>query len=157
MIRFFVTFITWTAYLDKLFNRYPWFFLWKQAKQLQCLLVHTALTHNSIYPLLLFYYFHSQFTFHRTQVHKIIRLKEWKMVNFKLGETNVKRKWSACHKRETNRIPTYDLPHTGRVLYPLWAMENSWRARPCTRFIFDMRPAYCKPSIIMALLSMSSS
>ena len=24
---FFVTFISWTANLDKLFNRYPWFFL----------------------------------------------------------------------------------------------------------------------------------
>ena len=25
-----------------------------------------------------------------------------------------------------------------------WATENSWRARPYTRFIFDTRPAYCK-------------
>jgi len=25
----FYTFITWTSYLDKLFNRYPWFFLQK--------------------------------------------------------------------------------------------------------------------------------
>ena len=40
------------------------------------------------------------------------------MVIFKLGETNVKMKWSACHKRGTkkeydwvpDRIRTYDLP-----------------------------------------------
>ena len=25
-----------------------------------------------------------------------------------------------------------------------WATENSWRARPYTRFIFDTRPANCK-------------
>ena len=100
---FFVTFITWTANLDKLFNRYPWFFLWKQAKQLMNLLYYVfALTHNSIY-LLLSFYFIAQFTFHRTQVHKIIQLKEWKMVNFKLGETNVKMKWSACHEGRTKK------------------------------------------------------
>ena len=45
------------------------------------------------------------------------------MVNFKLGETNVKVKWLACHERGTikksDRIRTYDLPNTGRALYPL--------------------------------------
>ena len=49
--------------------------------------------------------------------HKLV-LKKGKMVNFKLGETNVKMKWSACHKRgtkkESDRVPgrirTYDLP-----------------------------------------------
>ena len=49
--------------------------------------------------------------------HKLVS-KKGKMVNFKLGETNVKMKWSACHKRGTkkesdrvpNRIRTYDLP-----------------------------------------------
>ena len=66
------------------------------------------------------------------------------MVNFKLGETNVKMKLSACHKRGTkkesdrvpDRIPTYDLPIQtpgGRSIH--LAMENSWRARPYTRFI----------------------
>jgi len=29
--------------------------------------------------------------------------KEWKMVNFKLGETNVKTKWSVCHERGTKK------------------------------------------------------
>ena len=48
------------------------------------------------------------------------------MVNFKLGEKDVKMKWSACHERGTkkkiwvpDRIGTYDLPNTGRALYPL--------------------------------------
>ena len=32
-------------------------------------------------------------------------VKEWKIVvNFKLGETNVKTKWSACHERGTKKI-----------------------------------------------------
>ena len=48
------------------------------------------------------------------------------MVNFKLRETNVKMKWSAGHEAGTkkkiwvlDRIRTYDLPNTGRALYPL--------------------------------------
>ena len=44
-------------------------------------------------------------------------------------------------------------PHQDSNLWPskhragalsTWATENSWRARPYTRFIFDTRPAYCK-------------
>ena len=53
-------------------------------------------------------------------------VKEWKMVNFKLGETNVKMNLSACYERGTkkkiwipDRIRTYDLPNTERALYPL--------------------------------------
>ena len=45
---------------------------------------------------------------------------------FKLGEKDVKMKWSARHERGTkekiwvpDRIGTYDLPNTGRALYPL--------------------------------------
>ena len=48
-------------------------------------------------------------------------VKEWKMVNFKLGETNVKMKWSACHEHKTKKKsesltgfePSYDLPNVG--------------------------------------------
>ena len=53
-------------------------------------------------------------------------VKEWKTVNFKLNEANVKMKWSVCHERgtkENSESPTgfepYDLPKTGRGLYPL--------------------------------------
>ena len=34
--------------------------------------------------------------------HKLVS-KKWKMVIFKLGETNVKMKWSACHNRGTKK------------------------------------------------------
>ena len=46
------------------------------------------------------------------------------MANFKLGETNVKMNYSACHERGTkkkiaDRIRTYDLSNTRWELYPL--------------------------------------
>ena len=45
-----------------------------------------------------------------------------------------------------DRIPTYDLPSTRWALHPLWATENSWRARPYIRFIFDTHSAYYTPT-----------
>ena len=53
--------------------------------------------------------------------------KKWKMVNFKLGETNVKMKINNQHVtsvgKRKNLSPwrdwTYDLPNTVRALYPL--------------------------------------
>ena len=41
-------------------------------------------------------------------------LKKWKMVNLKLGETNVKMKWSACHERGTKKKKVLE-PITSRT------------------------------------------
>ena len=62
------------------------------------------------------------------------------MVNFKLGETNVKMNLSACYERGTKKKSEF---LTGfKAMTPKhWAYalstsvtENSWRARPYTRF-----------------------
>ena len=86
--------------------------------------------------------------------HKLVS-KKWKMVIFKLGETNVKMKWSACYKRGTKKNLS---PRQNSNLWPpkhrtsalsTWATENSWRARPYTRFIllFILRDHSTLPSI----------
>ena len=80
---------------------------------------------------------------------QIFKVKEWKMVNFKLGEQMWR--WNNQHVTSVGQrknliaqhlIRTYDLPNTGRALYH-WVKENSRRARPYTRFIFDSRLACC--------------
>ena len=91
-------------------------------------------THNSIYPLLLFYFIHGSLFIE----HRYIKYYNWKNERCYVL-SSVKPMCSACHKCGTNTIPTYDLPNTGQALHLLWATENSWRARPYTRFIFDMR------------------
>ena len=79
-------------------------------------------------------------------------LKEWKMVNFKLCETkceneliSMSRAWNKEKIWVPDGIWTYDLPNSGEGgALSTWATENSWRARPYTRFIFDTRSTYCK-------------
>ena len=69
----------------------------------------------------------------------IVTLRENKMISLP----------RACDKETIwvpDKIRTYNVPKTGRALYPLELRkltENSWRARRCIRFIFDTRPAYC--------------
>ena len=60
--------------------------------------------------------------------------KEWRMVNFKLGETNVKMKWSPFHEHGTKKkckSPTGFEPTTsqtpGRPSIPLSYRELNWR------------------------------
>ena len=62
---------------------------------------------------------------HKADYGTLSWLKEWKMVNFKLGETNVEIKWSACHKRVGQR-------QILSLQQDLNAKENSWRATPYT-------------------------
>ena len=87
-------------------------------------------------------------------------VKERKMVNFMLSETNVKMKWSKCleHGKKKNLSPRQDSnlwppKHRAGALFT-WATKNSWRARPYTRFISDTRPAD-EPSIIILALHKS--
>ena len=62
-------------------------------------------------------------------------VKEWRMVNFKLGETNVKMKWLACHEHGTkknSKSSTGFEPMTsqtpGGPSIPLSYRELNWRA-----------------------------
>ena len=82
-------------------------------------------------------------------------LKEWKMVNFKVNETNVKIKlismspaWDKEKIWVPKRIRTYDLQNTGQVLYPLelwssrvpaWCLAGHW-FESCQKLRFFLCP-----------------
>ena len=52
--------------------------------------------------------------------------KEWKIVvNFKLGETNVKTKWSACHERGTKKISESQTIYIlSNIYFVQWLKQN---------------------------------
>ena len=82
-------------------------------------------------------------------------LKEWKMVNFKVNETNVKIKlismspaWDTEKIWVPKRIRTYDLQNTGQALYPLelwssrvpaWCLGGHW-FESCQKLRFFLCP-----------------
>ena len=82
-------------------------------------------------------------------------LKEWKMVNFKVNETNVKIKlismspaWDKEKIWVPKRIRTYDLQNTGQALYPLelwssrvpaWCLGGHW-LESCQKLRFFLCP-----------------
>ena len=77
--------------------------------------------------------------FEQFQLCSIVTLCENKMISLP----------RACDEETIwvpDKIGIYNVPKTGRALYPLELRkltENSWRARRSIRFIFDTPPAYC--------------
>ena len=63
----------------------------------------------------------------------------WKWINQHL--TSMGQRKNLSPRRDLNLWP-HKL--RGEVALSTWATENSWRATPYTRFIFDTRSGYCK-------------
>ena len=65
------------------------------------------------------YYAKSVWNVHHLTIHLLV--KEWKMVNFNWARwiISISRAWDKEKIWALDRIRTYDLPNTGRVLYPL--------------------------------------
>ena len=63
----------------------------------------------------------------------------WKWINQHVTSAGQRKNLSP--RRDLNLWPQ---KLQGEVALSTWATENSWRATPYTRFIFDTRSAYCK-------------
>ena len=84
-------------------------------------------------------------------LNTLLVVKEWKIVNFKLG--NLPKRKDFLHSvtslgqrkdlspRQDSNLLTSQTPRMRSI--HLSYVARSWRARPYTRFIFDTRPVHC--------------